>query len=127
MCVPWQSVMSPIRPEKKNLFIPCRTAWAMMGGWQGLMQLVQCVPIWYPGWLEMTAGVVLDPTRANSLQPLLLLSSPMEEGDREREREPGMCIFFHTLHLSMSSKTMKFQGGVAIFFGFHIFNNCIYN
>ncbi len=114
MCVPWQSVMSPIRPEKKNLFIPCRTAWAMMGGWQGLMQLVQCVPIWYPRWLEMTAGVVgpnqgqLPPT-----SPLALFSNG--EREREREREPGICMFFHTIHLSVSSKTMTFQGGLHFF------------
>src|SRR5258706_6270219 len=36
---------------------------------------------------------------------------------REREREPGICIFFHTIHLSVSSKTMMFHGGLNFFWG----------
>ena len=69
------------------------------------------VPIWYPGWLEMTAGVVgpnqgqLPPT-----SPLTLFSN-----GGEREREPGIRIFFRTLHLSASSKMTKFQGGLHFF------------
>src|SRR5258706_13379040 len=127
MCVPWQSVMSPIRPEKKNLFIPCRTAWAMMGGGQGLMQLVQCVPIWYPRWLEMTAGVVgpnqgqLPPT-----SPLALFSNGERERERERERAWYMHVFSHYTP-QCEQQNNDVSGGVAFFLGFRIFNNCIYN
>ena len=56
--------------------------------------------------------------RANSLQPLLLLSSPVEEREREREREPSRCIFFCTLHLTASGKMTKFQRGLQFFFVF---------
>src|SRR5258706_8307240 len=45
--------------------------------------------------------------------PLALFSNG--EREREREREPGICIFFHTIHLSVSSKTMTFQGGLHFF------------
>src|SRR5882757_5714425 len=61
-----------------------------------------------PGWL--------DPTWANSLRPLLSLSSPTEERERERERESLVyAFFFHTLHLTASSKTTKFQGRLRFF------------
>src|SRR5258706_6803950 len=99
----------------------------MMGGWRGPTQSVRCVPcgrpsawytsdmvpIWYPGWLEMTAGVVgpnqgqLPPT-----SPLTLFSNG---GERERERAWYTHFFFRTLHLSASSKTTKFQGGLCFF------------
>src|SRR5258706_16170740 len=112
------------------MLVPCRTACVMMGGWRGPTQSVRCVPcgwpsagytsdmvpIWYPGWLEMTAGVVgpnqgqLPPT-----SPLTLFSN-----GGEREREPGIRIFFRTLHLSASSKMTKFQGGCIFFWFPHI-------
>src|SRR5258706_10527594 len=54
---------------------------------------------------NMVGRVVGDDSRggwsrpwANSLRPLLSLSSPMEE--REREREPGIRIFFFMFHTS---------------------------
>src|SRR5258706_3310405 len=96
------------------MLVPCRTARAMMSGWRGLTQSVRCVPIWYRGWLEMTAGVVgpnqgqLPPT-----SPLALFSNG---GEREREREPGIRIFFFTLDTpARAAKRRSFRGGCVFF------------
>src|SRR5258706_12376352 len=122
------------------MLVPCRTAGGVRGGWWGPKQSVRClpcgrpsarytsdmVPIWYPGWLEMTAGVVgpnqgqLPPT-----SPLALFSNG---GERERERESLVYAFFFS-HFTPQCEQQndEVSGGVAFFFGFRIFNHCIYN
>jgi hypothetical protein len=61
-----------------------------------------------PGWL--------DPTRANSLGPLLSLSPPLveREREREREREPGIRIFFFALYTSPRAAKRRGFRGVTI-------------
>src|SRR5258706_13318934 len=105
------------------MLVPCRTACVMMGGWRGPTQSVRCVPcgwpsagytsdmvpIWYPGWLEMTARVVgpnqgqLPPT-----SPLTLFSNGGErERERERERESLVYTFFFALYTSVHTEKNK--------------------
>jgi len=72
-----------------------------------------------PGWL--------DPTWANSLRPLLSLSSPTEERERERERESLVYAFFFALYTSpRAAKRRSFRGG-CVFFSFRIKYHCICN
>src|SRR5258706_5772432 len=108
------------------MLVPCRTVCAMMGGWQGPTQSVRCVPcgqwpsagytsdmvpIWYPRWLEMTAGVVgpnqgqLPPT-----SPLALFSN-----GGEREREPGICFFFSHFTPQRKQQNDEGSGGLRFF------------
>src|SRR5258706_6196339 len=76
---------------------------------------------------NMVGQVVGDDSRggwsrpwANSLRPLLSLSSPMEERERERERERAWYthFFLRVPHLTVSSKTTKFQRGSPFFLFF---------
>src|SRR5258706_6209884 len=112
------------------MLVPCRTARGMVGGWGGPTQSVRCVPcgrpsawytsdmvpIWYPGWLEMTAGVVgpnqgqLPPT-----SPLALFSNGGER-ERERERESLVYAFFFS-HFTPQREQQndEVSGGVAFF------------
>jgi hypothetical protein len=58
----------------------------------------------------------LDPTKVRlpPTSPLALFSNG---GERERERESLVyAFFFRTLHLSVSGKMAKFQGGSRFFF-----------
>jgi len=76
----------------------------------------------------MTAGVVgpnqgqLPPT-----SPLALFSNGGER-ERERERESLVYAFFFS-HFTPQREQQndEVSGGVAFFFGFRIFNHCIYN
>ena len=87
---------------------------------------------------DMVGQVIVSDTwggwtrpRANSLRPLLSLSSPTEEREREREREPGIHFFFPALYTSMrAAKRQSFRGS-RNFFSFrictrHIGNYCEY-
>src|SRR5258706_1877998 len=63
----------------------------------------------------MKAGVV-GPNQGKLLPTSPFVFFSRGERERERERESLVyAIFFHTIHLSVSSKTMKFQGGLHFF------------
>src|SRR5258706_2414000 len=53
--------------------------------------------------------------------------SLLQRREREREREPGICNFFSHYTPQREQQNNEVSGGVAFFFGFCIFNNCIYN
>src|SRR5258706_11364031 len=92
------------------MLVPCRMVCAMRGGWRGPTQSVRCVPcgqrpsagytsdmvpIWYPGWLEMTARVV------GPNQGQLPLTSPLALFSNGGERERAWYThFFFTLYTS---------------------------
>ena len=116
------------------------TVWMMRGGWQVLHSTYTAWPP--PGqcpkgicWTDMVVRVIVSDTRggwtwprANSLQPLLLLSSPTEERERERERESLVYTFFPLYSTPQcEQQNSKVSGGSCDFFSFHICTCCIGN
>jgi len=75
----------------------------------------------------MTAGVVGPNQGQLPLTSPLALFSNGGEREREREREPGIRIFFSHLTPQREQQNDEVSGGVVFFFGFRIFNHCIYN
>ena len=111
------------------------------GGWDGGRALRSMYTLRTPPgqrpegicWTDMVGRVVGGDSqggwtrpRANSPWPLLLLSSPMEE--RERERESLVyAFFFFALYTSMRAAKWQSFRGRCNFFSFHIRTHCICN